>query len=71
MVEGRLLGHPVGGVSCRVPGVEVSIEVQNRDGFLVDFVQRAQSRESYAVVPAQCEQLRLARGDALGSVLGA
>ena len=56
MVEGGLLRDPVRGVPAGVPGVQVRVEVQHRDGLLVDLVQCAQRREGDAVVAAKRDQ---------------
>lgn len=65
VVEPRLLAGPVRRVPQRVPGVQVRIEVQNGDWFLVDFVQRSQRRKRNAVVSSQRDELGLSCRNAL------
>lgn len=44
MVEARLVREPVRSVADGVPCIEMGVEMQHRDGFLVDLVQGAQGR---------------------------
>ena len=57
MVKLRLLRLPVRAVPHGVPGVEVRIEVHNRNGLLVDLVQSAQSRQRNAVISTKRYEL--------------